>query len=77
MMKDRQKQWFALTCGTAAATVITGAALLMISRPAVATPQFAAETKQSCAACHANPKGGGALTVLGEKFKANGNKMPP
>jgi mono/diheme cytochrome c family protein len=75
-MKDKEKQWFVLTCGTAAAMVIAGAVSLTISRPAVATAQFAAETKQSCAACHTNPQGGGALTALGEKFKANGNKMP-
>jgi mono/diheme cytochrome c family protein len=75
-MKDKEKKWYVLTCGTAAAMVIAGATSLMISRPAVATAQFAAETKQSCAACHTNPNGGGALTALGEKFKANGNKMP-
>lgn len=75
-MKFKEKQWFVFTCGTAAALVIASATSLLISRPAVATAQFAAETKQTCAACHTNPQGGGALTVLGEKFKANGNKMP-
>jgi hypothetical protein len=53
-----------------------GAVSLVISRPATATQQFAMETGKSCADCHTNPKGGGALTALGEKFKANGNKMP-
>jgi hypothetical protein len=38
--------------------------------------QFAKETGKSCADCHTNPKGGGALTPLGESFKANGNKLP-
>jgi cytochrome c5 len=75
-MNHKDRQWFVLTCGTAAALVIVGATSLMISRPAVATAQFAAETKLSCAACHTNPQGGGPLTALGEKFKANGNKMP-
>lgn len=64
-------------------TVVTGALVvastiaLVISQPASATPKFAAETGKSCAVCHTNPKGGGELTALGEKFKANGNKMPP
>jgi len=38
--------------------------------------QFAKDTGKSCADCHTNPKGGGALTPLGEAFKANGNKLP-
>ncbi|MGO9932527.1 MAG: hypothetical protein ACLPV8_12035 [Steroidobacteraceae bacterium] len=75
-MKATEKQGFIFTCGAAAALVIAGATSLVISPPALATAQFAAETKQSCAACHTNPQGGGALTALGEKFKANGNKMP-
>jgi hypothetical protein len=29
-----------------------------------------------CGQCHTNPAGGGKLKALGEKFKANGNKMP-
>ena len=43
---------------------------------AIATAQFGTETGKACGDCHTNPKGGGALTPLGEKFKANGNKMP-
>jgi hypothetical protein len=54
---------------------IAGVISLLIARPAVATAQFAAETKLSCAACHTNPQGAGPLTAMGEKFKANGNKM--
>jgi hypothetical protein len=75
-MKTTEKNWFLLTCGTAAAVVIAGSLSLIVSLPAAATAQFATETKQACAACHTNPQGGGALTALGEKFKANGNKMP-
>ena len=75
-MKTHEKKWFALACSTASALLIAGAAAVIISRPAAATAQFATETKQSCGACHTNPQGGGALTSLGEKFKANGNKMP-
>jgi hypothetical protein len=75
-MEAKEKKLFVFTCSTVAAIVIAGAASLIISRPAAATAQFAADTKQACGACHTNPQGGGALTALGEKFKANGNKMP-
>jgi mono/diheme cytochrome c family protein len=49
---------------------------LLVSHPAAATPKFAAETGKSCGDCHTAAAGGGPLTPLGEKFKANGNKMP-
>jgi hypothetical protein len=75
-METKEKKLFVFTCSTVAAILIAGAALLIISRPAAATPQFATDTKQACGACHTNPQGGGTLTALGEKFKANGNKMP-
>lgn len=75
-MKRDAKNAFAIATGTAAAIVIAGAAALIMSQPAAATPQFAKDTGKTCGDCHTNPKGGGALTALGEKFKANGNKMP-
>jgi mono/diheme cytochrome c family protein len=75
-MYIQAKKVFAIATGTAAAIVVAGAAALIISQPAGATAQFAKETGKSCGDCHTNPKGGGALTALGEKFKANGNKMP-
>ncbi len=74
-MRLNSKQALVLSCG-AAAVVMMGAVSLVISRPAIATQQFATETGKACGDCHTNPKGGGALTALGEKFKANGNKMP-
>jgi hypothetical protein len=70
------KLTFVLACSTAAAALIGGAASLLVSQPAGATVQFAKDTGKSCADCHTNPKGGGALTPLGEAFKANGNKLP-
>ncbi|MGD0502676.1 MAG: hypothetical protein ABSD02_08025 [Steroidobacteraceae bacterium] len=70
------KMTFVLACSTAAAALIAGAASLLVSQPAGATVQFAKDTGKSCADCHTNPKGGGALTPLGEAFKANGNKLP-
>jgi mono/diheme cytochrome c family protein len=66
---------FVLAFGMATAVVIAAASLL-VSPPAAATAQFAKDTGKSCADCHTNAKGGGALTPFGEKFKANGNKMP-
>ncbi len=74
-MKLNSKQALVLSCGVAA-TVMIGAVSLVFPQAAVATPQFATETGKSCGDCHTNPKGGGALTALGEKFKANGNKLP-
>jgi hypothetical protein len=75
-MKITTRKTFAVACGTAALAVIAGATALIVSQPAAATAQFAKDTGKSCGDCHTNPKGGGALTDLGAKFKANGNKMP-
>jgi hypothetical protein len=59
-----------------AALLTAGAACLLISRAATATPQFGAATGQPCAACHIRPDGGPDLTEFGKKFEANGNKLP-
>jgi hypothetical protein len=75
-MKVNAKMTLVLTCSTAAAVAIAGAASLLVSLPAAATAQFAKETGKACGDCHTNPAGGGALTPFGEKFKANGNKLP-
>jgi len=61
---------------TAAVLVIGGAIALVTSQSVHATAQFAKETGKSCGDCHTAAAGGGPLTPLGEKFKANGNKMP-
>ena len=66
---------FALLCGFAAAGLIAGMLSVTISRPANATPAFAASSGKACGFCHQNPAGGGALKPAGEKFKANGNKL--
>ena len=76
-MQNRSTKPFTIAIGAAAAVVISGAMVLVMSRPASATVQFGKETGKTCGDCHTNAKGGGPLTVLGEKFKANGNKMPP
>ncbi len=74
-MKVQAKTAFALVCGTAAALLIAGTLSVTVSRPANATPAFAAATGKPCGQCHQNPAGGGALKPFGEKFKANGNKL--
>jgi hypothetical protein len=59
--------------------IALGAASVIFSGIAAPTaanakPEFAAQTKQACGACHTSPAGGGKLTAKGEKFKANGFK---
>jgi hypothetical protein len=76
-MRAYARRAFLLACSTAAAAVIVGTVSLVISRPAAATVQFAKDTGKACGDCHTAAKGGGPLTPFGEKFKANGNKMPP
>ena len=75
-MRAYANRAFVLACSTAAAAVIVGAASLVISRPAAATAKSAKETGKACGDCHTAAKGGGPLTPFGEKFKANGNKLP-
>jgi hypothetical protein len=60
----------------ATAVVVAALVSLVFVQPAAATVQFATETGKSCGDCHTNAAGGGPLTPFGEKFKANGNKLP-
>ena len=63
--------------GAFSVALFAGALITSIApTSASAKPEFAAQTGQACGACHQNPAGGGALKPLGEKFKANGYKMP-
>ena len=75
-MKACGRNVFVFVCGAAAVMLLAGAAYLGTSRPAGATPQYAAETKLACGRCHVNPAGGGKNTAFGEKFKENGHKVP-
>ena len=53
------------------------AALLLTSASSVwAYPQFARETKMSCATCHTDVAGGPALTDAGTAYKADSTKVP-
>jgi mono/diheme cytochrome c family protein len=74
IIKRRGRLLFA--CATAFSIVGAAAASLILVQPAAATAQFATETGKSCGDCHTNAAGGGPLTPFGEKFKANGNKLP-
>ena len=75
-MKMDAKKASALVGATVVAAVIVAAVSLAVVQPAAATAQFAKDTGKACGDCHTNAKGGGPLTPFGEKFKANGNKMP-
>jgi hypothetical protein len=75
-MKPNSKMTLIMASTTAVVFALASAASLLVPRPAVATAQFAKETGKACGDCHTSPAGGGALTPFGEKFKANGNKLP-
>jgi hypothetical protein len=51
-------------------------AAVLVSRPAQAKPEFAAQTGLPCGQCHVAQTGGGKLKAFGEAFKANGYKLP-
>jgi hypothetical protein len=73
-MKHFPARW--VLGGSAAALVIGVAVSFAPVRAASATEQFTKDTGKPCAACHESPTGGGKLTPYGERFKANGNKLP-
>jgi hypothetical protein len=75
-MKVHARNAFTLVCGTAAAILVAGTMLVIVSQPANAKPEFAAQTGKPCGTCHVNPAGGGKNTAFGAKFKANGYKLP-
>jgi mono/diheme cytochrome c family protein len=75
-MKINSTAMLSVATGIGAAIAATTVLVLAFSAPAGATVQFAKETGKSCGACHTAPAGGGPLTPFGEKFKANGNKLP-
>ena len=62
--------------GIGAALLVFGAAMVVGPRQALAKPEFAAQTGLPCGQCHVNPAGSGKLKSFGEKFKANGFKLP-
>ena len=61
--------------GGAATLLIAGMTVTLAPQLAMAKPEFAAQTKKPCGACHQNPSGSGPLKPLGEKFKKNGYKL--
>jgi hypothetical protein len=75
-MTIRPKKTIASVLGVLTVLVTASGACFLISRSAIATPQFGAATGQPCAACHVRPDGGTELTDFGKKFQANGNKLP-
>jgi mono/diheme cytochrome c family protein len=75
-MEASAKRNLIVTWGAVIGVVIVSATSLILARPAAATAEFAKQTGKACGDCHTNAKGGGPLTPFGEKFKANGNKLP-
>ena len=73
-MKAPAQKALAVFYCAAAAMLIAGTMSLIVSQPASAKPEFAAQTGKPCANCHENPAGGGKLKPAGEKFKATGFK---
>jgi hypothetical protein len=55
------------------AAFVAALTLIISSREAAATYEYSQQTGLPCNQCHAS---GGTLTPFGEKFKANGNKLP-
>ena len=70
-----RKTGLCLLAGITCAVLFSWAAAVFGAAPANAKPEFAAQTKLGCGQCHTNASGGGKLKPLGEKFKANGNKL--
>jgi len=64
-----------LAACAAVAIGTAGTISLLMAQAASATPVFARRTGNSCVECHTSAKGG-ALTPYGEKFQANGDKLP-
>jgi len=60
-----------LSAGAVAALIFT----VGVTRPASATPGYAAQTKKPCGFCHVNPAGGGPRNATGTKFEKNGHKL--
>jgi len=60
--------------GVGAAILVGG--LIIVTKPATATPAYAAQTKSACGRCHVSAAGGGSLSSFGKAFAANGHKLP-
>jgi hypothetical protein len=59
-----------------AATAGLAATALLVPQRASALPAYAQQTGLACGKCHVNPAGGGARNAFGNKFQANGHKLP-
>jgi hypothetical protein len=75
-MQVKARKAVIIACGAAATLLIAAAMSFSVPRTANALPAYAQQTGKPCGACHVNPAGGGKLNSFGEKFKANGHKLP-
>jgi hypothetical protein len=53
--------------------VVAAVALIVSHQETAASPVYSRQTNLPCEQCHTRS---GKLTAFGEKFKANGNKLP-
>jgi mono/diheme cytochrome c family protein len=75
MQPNTNRRYIVAGVGTAA-LLLAGVVCVLAARPALATAQFAKDTGKACGACHTAAAGGGPLTAYGDKFHANGDKLP-
>ena len=75
-MKAKVTPSSSVAYGATMAILVAGMAALVFSQPAAATVKFATDTGKACGVCHVSASSGGKLTEFGEKFKANGYKLP-
>ena len=59
-----------------AVALIVGLVAFAAPWSASALPAYAQQTSLACGRCHVNPAGGGARTVFGKAFAANGHAVP-
>lgn len=71
----KQKTWFIhylQLLAIAGIAVFIFLAIVSLSNPAHALPEYAKRTSESCATCHVNPGGGGPRTLRGALWAARG-----
>jgi mono/diheme cytochrome c family protein len=71
----QQKNWlihYLQLLAVAGIAIFIFLALVSLSNPAYALPEYAKRTGESCATCHVNPGGGGPRTLRGALWAAKG-----
>jgi hypothetical protein len=66
-------RFFAAVFTVTIAAVVAAMTLIAVHQNTAAYPVYSQQTNLPCEQCHTRS---GKLTAFGEKFKANGNKLP-